>query len=117
MRRILITPEMFSSIWTLQPQFLAIIEPQPRNRYHNNTQKRQQTRSPFIPKLVVHLVCEQRETSAYEVADEDHTGECRGAVGLIAVNDVVEDGEDDDIDAQTEESRSDDGNDPVDRGE
>lgn len=99
MRRILITPKMFPSIRTLQPQPLSIIKPQPRDRYHNNTQKRQQTRRPFEPKLVVHLICEKRESCAYEIANEDYTGECRSAVGLIAVDDVVEDGEDDNVDA------------------
>lgn len=99
MWRILITPKMFPSIRTLQPQLLTIIEPQPRNRYHNNTQKRQQTRRPLESQLVIHLICKQRETSSYEIANEDHTSECRGAVGLIAVDDVVENGEDDDVDA------------------
>lgn len=117
MRRILIRPKMFPRIRTLQPQLLTIIEPQPRNRNHNNAQERQQTRGPLIPKFRVHLIGEERETSSYEIADENDTGESRGRVGLIAVDDVVEDGEDDDVDAQTEESRGDDGNDPVDARE
>jgi hypothetical protein len=36
---------------------------------------------------------------------------------LVAVDDIVEDGQDDDVDAQTEESGGDDGNDPVNTGE
>jgi hypothetical protein len=99
MRRILITPKVLSSIRTLQPQLLTMIEPQPRDRDHNNTQKRKQARCPLIAQFVVHLICKQRETSAYEITDEDYTGECRGAVGLIAVDDIVEDRENDDIDA------------------
>lgn len=64
MRRILILRKMLSSIRTLQPQLLAIIKPQPRNRYHDNTQKRKQARRPLISQLIVHLVCKQREASS-----------------------------------------------------
>ena len=99
MRRILILRKMFPSIRTLQPQPLTIIKPQPRNRNHNNTQECQQTRRPLITQLRIHLVCKQRETSTDEIADEDYTGESRGRVGLVAVDDVVEDGEDDDVNA------------------
>jgi len=117
MRRILILRKMLPSIRTLQPQLLAIIKPQPRNRYHNDTQKRQQTTRPLISQLIVHLVCKQRKASSYKIANEDYSGERRGRVGLVRVDDVVEDAEDDDVDAQAEETGGDDGDDPVDAGE
>lgn len=99
MRRILILRKMLPSIRTLQPQLLAIIKPQPRNRYHNDTQKRQQTTRPLIPQLIIHLVGKQREASSYKIANENYTGECGCRVGLVGVDDVVEDAEDDDVDA------------------
>jgi hypothetical protein len=108
---------MLSRIRRLQPQLLTIVKPQPRDRNHNDTQKRQQTRCPLIPEFGIHLIREEREASSYEIADEDDACERRGRISLVAVDDVVEDGKDDDVDAQTEESGGDDGDDPVDAGE
>ena len=108
---------MLSGKRTLQSQLLAIIEPKPRNRNHENTQKSQQTASPFVSQPVVHLRCEKWEASSDEVANQNNAGKCRGTVSLVTVDDVVEDGEDDDVDAEAEEAGSDDGHDPVDGGE
>lgn len=117
MRRIFVRPKMLSRIRRLQPQFLTIVEPEPRDGNHNYAQECQQTRCPLIPELGIHLIREKREAGSYKIADEDDACERRGRVCLVAVDDVVEDGEDDDVDAQTEESRGDDRDDPVNAGE
>lgn len=116
-RRILVLREMLSGIRTLQPQLLTIVEPQPRNRNHEDTQERKQTRSPLIAKFIVHLIGEEGKAGTHEIANEDHAGERGGGIGLVGVDDVVEDAEDDDVDAQAEEAGGNDGDDPVDAGE
>lgn len=117
MRLILILRKMLPRPRTPLPDLLAPIKEHPRNRTHHDTQKRQQRTRPLQAQVLVHLFGEEREPCADEVAHEDDARQRARAVRLVRVDDVVEDGEDDDVDARAEEGARDDGDDPVDGGE
>jgi len=87
----------------LEPYVLTTVEEHPRNRDKQDTQKGEERRRPLVTHFGIHLLCEKRKARADDVSDENDTCQGRCGVGLVAVDDVVEDREDDDEDAGTEE--------------
>lgn len=104
---------MLSRPRTLQAQSFTLVEPQPRNGNHDDTQERQQARRPLEAEPLVHLGGEERESGTDDVTYENDAGESGSGIGLVRVDDVVQNGEDDDVDAHAEETGGDDGDDPV----
>ena len=113
MRRILVLIKMLPSPRTREPNPLTAIVEDERDRNQRDGQERQQRTRPLQPQFVVHLRREQREPGADDVADEDDPRQRAGAVGLVRVDDVVEDREDHDVDAEAEEDGADHGHEPV----
>ena len=58
------------------------------------------------------MLPEEREARAHQVAHEDDARERRGRVDLVAIDDVVEDAEDNDVNAGAEDGGGEDGHDP-----
>lgn len=113
MGTILIRVKVLARPRTAQPNGTTLVEEDEGNRYEQNGNEAQQTGCPLIVELLVHLRGEQGESSTDEVPDEDDTGQRGGRVGLVTVDDVVEDTEDDDVETRTEERRRNDGDNPV----
>lgn len=91
MGTILIRVKVLARPRTAQPNGTTLVEEDEGNRYEQNGNEAQQTGCPLIVELLVHLRGEQGESSTDEVPDEDDTGQRGGRVGLVTVDDVVED--------------------------
>lgn len=57
--------------------------------------------------------CKQWKSCADDISREDHAREGRRRVGLMAVDDIIQDRQDDDVDAEAEEGGGDNGHDPA----
>lgn len=113
---ILVLIKMLSSPRTPEPNLLTEIEEDKRNRHEHDSQETQETGSPLIVQRLIHLGRKQGKARTDKIAHEDNARERRSRVRLVAVDDVVEDAQDHDIDAGAEEGGPDDGHDPVDAG-
>ena len=94
---------MLSCPRTPQPDDLPLIVKKKRDRHQWNRDEPQQRRRPIIAQLLIHL----------RLAHQNHPCERRGRIRLVAVDDVVQDAQDDDVDTRAEQCGCDDGHDPV----
>ena len=115
MRVILVLVKVLSCPWTSQPNALALVEEDEGNGDQQNRDKAKQTGGPFVVQLLVHLGRKQRETRPDDIANQNHPGKGRGGIGLVAINNVVENAQNHNVDARAEEGRRDNGHNPVDR--